>query len=226
MITELVVFDIAGTTVVDPGNINVTFRKAFFNAGYDVAPAAIDAVMGYRKIDAIKIILEQQGVSPAIFTSLAEIIHNDFSTSMVRLYRQDKHVLPQPFATAVFEELQNRNIKVALNTGFTRIITNAVLDRLGWLQLPLINTVVCSDEVPEGRPQPYMIQSIMQQLDIADAQKVIKIGDTKVDIEEGRNANCGLVVAITTGAYTREQLMQYRPDHIIDSLQQLPALIS
>ena len=46
-----------------------------------------------------------------------------------------------------------------------------------------------------------------------------------MDIEEGRNANCGLVVAVTTGAYTREQLQQCNPDYIIDSLQQLPALI-
>ena len=65
----------------------------------------------------------------------------------------------------------------------------------------------------------------MAQLRIDDAREVAKVGDTKVDIEEGRNAGCGLVVAVTTGAYTREQLEQYYPDHIIDSLQQFPALI-
>jgi phosphonatase-like hydrolase len=225
MTIGLVVFDIAGTTVVDRGNINEAFRYAFSNAGYKVAPEDVDTVMGYRKIDAIKIILDQYGISPDIATNLSEIIHNDFTANMVRFYLEDQDLQALPFAEEVFEQLQNRDIKVALNTGFTRVITNAILDRLGWRRSELINVVVCSDEVPEGRPHPYMIKDIMEQLNMDDSQKVAKIGDTKVDIEEGRNANCGLVVAVTTGAYTREELMKYQPDHIIDSLQQLPALI-
>jgi len=129
------------------------------------------------------------------------------------------------FAEDVFNQFQTRGIKIALNTGFTKVITDAILNRLGWSSNPLINAVISSDEVPEGRPYSYMIKQIMEKLEIDDARKVAKVGDTKVDIEEGRNANCGLVVAVTTGAYTREQLQQYYPDHIIDSLQQLPALI-
>ena len=225
MTIELVVFDIAGTTVVDNGNINEAFRNAFSNAGYEVAPKDVDTVMGYRKIDAIKIILDQYDIPPGISTNLVEIIHNDFTANMVRFYHEDKDLKALPFAEEVFEQLQNMDIKVALNTGFTRVITNEILDRLGWRRSGLINVVVCSDEVPEGRPHAYMIKNIMEQLDIDDSQKVAKIGDTKVDIEEGRNANCGLVVAVTTGAYTKEELLKYQPDYIIDSLQQLPELI-
>ncbi|HTD94579.1 MAG TPA: HAD hydrolase-like protein, partial [Chitinophagaceae bacterium] len=54
---------------------------------------------------------------------------------------------------------------------------------------------------------------------------VIKIGDTEVDIQEGRNAKCSIVVSVTTGAFTREQLIPYSPDHIIDNLSDLPDLI-
>jgi len=218
MTIGLVVFDIAGTTVADMGNINEAFRNAFSNAGYEVVPKDVDAVMGYRKIDAIKIILDQYGISPGIATNLIEIIHNDFTANMVRFYQEDKDLQALPFAEEVFEQLQNRDIKVALNTGFTRVITNAILDQLGWRRSELINVVVCSDEVPEGRPHAYMIKNIMEQLNIDNSRKVAKVGDTKVDIEEGRNANCGLVVAVTTGAYTREELIKYQPDHIIDSL--------
>lgn len=225
MITELVVFDIAGTTVVDRGNINEAFRNAFLTAGHEVAAKDVDAVMGYRKIDAIKIVLDQYNVATGVSGSLIEKIHDYFTADMVRFYQQDENVQALPFAEEVFEHLQNRNIKVALNTGFTRVIANPILDRLGWRSSALINVVVCSDEVPEGRPYPYMINSIMEQLSIRDPQKVIKIGDTKVDVEEGKNAGCGLVVAITTGAYSREELMKYKPDHVIDSLQQVSALI-
>jgi phosphoglycolate phosphatase-like HAD superfamily hydrolase len=88
-----------------------------------------------------------------------------------------------------------------------------------------IDYVIASDEVPEGRPYPFMIQTIMKQLQITDSKQVVKIGDTEVDVQEGRNAECGLVVSVTTGAYSRDQLEQYHPDHIIDSLSELPSLI-
>jgi len=44
-------------------------------------------------------------------------------------------------------------------------------------------------------------------------------------VEEGRNAACGQVVGVTTGAYTREQLAACHPDHIIDDLQELLPII-
>lgn len=223
---KLAVFDIAGTTVADGGNINEVFREAFANAGYKPNAADIDEVMGYRKIDAVKIILEKYAhQSGNTDVDIAEIIHNDFTKRMVQFYAEDTGLQPMPFTEEVFDQLQKKGIKIALNTGFSKVITDTILSRLGWNTSSLINAVISSDEVPEGRPYPYMINKIMQQLNIGNARNVIKTGDTKVDIEEGRNADCGLVVAITTGAYTSKQLQKYNPDFIIDSLQQLPELI-
>ncbi len=223
---KLVIFDIAGTTVVDSGNINEAFKNAFSNAGYNVNPADIDKVMGYRKTDAIRIILNNYNNNQIDSNSyLTDIIHNDFTNGMVKFYEEDDDLKPMPFAEEVFTNLQNRGIKVALNTGFTKVITSTILDKLGWHNSALINAVICSDEVPEGRPHSFMIKELSRQLNVNDAFDVAKVGDTKVDIEEGRNAGCGLVIAVTTGAFTRSQLEPYHPDHIIDSLQQLPALI-
>ena len=59
MQTELVVFDIAGTTVTDNDNVNDAFRGAFDKEGYPVAPVDINHVMGYRKMEAIRILLER-----------------------------------------------------------------------------------------------------------------------------------------------------------------------
>jgi phosphonatase-like hydrolase len=226
MIAELVVFDIAGTTVFDNGNVNAAFRSAFGKAGVAVEPADVDKVMGYRKIEAIKIIMEQY--APGAITDNPELldrIHDVFVKDMVQFYKNDKALQPLPHVIEVFEWLQQQQIKVALDTGFTREITTPILHRLGWNNTNLIQAVSCSDEVPEGRPYPYMIRSLMTQTGVADVKKVIKVGDTEVDIQEGRNAGCGLVVAVTTGAYTREQLEPYQPDYIIDSLRELPAKI-
>lgn len=226
MHTSLVVFDIAGTTVSDSGNINQSFREAFASEGLKVSEYDVNTVMGYRKMEAISIIVNKY--SPGAIEKDPDLInrmHTKFNRDMVLFYQNDRLLKPLPYAEETFAKLQELGIKVALNTGFTRAITDAILERLGWKNNPLIDTVVCSDEVPEGRPNAYMIQSIMKQLDISEMGSVVKVGDTEVDVLEGQHAGCGLVIAVTTGAYTREQLVSYKPDFIIDSLQELPALI-
>ncbi len=222
---ELVVFDIAGTTVSDKGNVNDFFRDAFLNAGMEVDAADVDGVMGYRKKEAIEIIVAKYKPGSENDVDFIDGIHEDFTKQMVNFYETYDGLSPLPFAEKVFQELQENKIKVALNTGFTRAITAPILKRLGWDQAAFIDEVICSDEVPEGRPHPYMIEKLMKDLEIGHAENVAKVGDTKVDIEEGRNTGCGIVIAVTTGAYTKEQLAKYHPDHIIDSLESLPLLI-
>jgi len=222
----LVVFDIAGTTVSDAGNINDCFRDAFAEAGIEVGSEEVNTVMGYRKIDAVRIIVEKYSeLKGEESEKLINRIHDRFNHLMVAFYQETETLVPLPHAENIFKWLQEKKIKVALNTGFTRVITNAVLTRLGWNNHPDINRVVCSDEVVEGRPASYMIQYLMNELQVTDPREVVKVGDTEVDVKEGRNAGCGLVIAVTTGAYTRVQLEQYRPDHIIDSLEQLKTIL-
>ncbi len=222
----LVVFDMAGTTVQDGGNVNQAFRDAFAGEGITVNETDVDKVMGYRKIDAVATIIRQYSPDLGDAVTIINRVHEQFTRNMVRYYEHAADLSPAPFAEELFQLLQEKGIRVALNTGFTREITNAILNRLDWQDNPLIDKVICSDEVPEGRPHAYMITSIMEELGIKDPAQVVKVGDTEVDILEGRNAGCGIVVAVTTGAYTREQLAGYQPDHIIDSLQEFPALIS
>ena len=181
--------------------------------------------MGYRKKEAIEIIVEKYKPGYQNDQAFIDAIHEDFTKQMVEYYETCEGLLPLPYAEKVFQELQNNKVKVALNTGFTRVITTPILKRLGWDNASFIDEVICSDEVPEGRPYPFMIEKLMQKLNISYSEDVAKVGDTKVDIEEGQNAGCGIVIGVTTGAYTKEQLIKYQPDYIIDSLELLPSLI-
>ena len=70
-----------------------------------------------------------------------------------------------------------------------------------------------------------MIETLITDLGISSSASVLKVGDTEVDVEEGRNAACGTVVSVTTGAYTREQLEPHHPDFIIDDLRELLPMI-
>ena len=222
---QLVVFDIAGTTVSDKGDIAVAFVDAFNKHGYDVAAAEVNTVMGFRKKDAIKTLLQKFYPNQEDPDEAIEKIHDAFLQNIISFYKNDPDLQSLPYAEETFGSLRQKGIKVALNTGFTREITDVITSRLKWNKSDLIDHIISSDEVPQGRPHPFMIRSIMNVLGVEEGNRVAKVGDTQVDVQEGRNAGCGLVVSVTTGAYTREQLEKYDPDYIIDSLKELPALI-
>ena len=75
-----------------------------------------------------------------------------------------------------------------------------------------------------GRPNPKMIHNAMQQLGVTKPQKVVKIGDTIVDIQEGKNADVW-TVAVLTGSQTEKQLMTVQPDYILSSIRALPEVL-
>jgi phosphonatase-like hydrolase len=222
----LVVFDIAGTTVRDDGGVAAAFTRAFREYGIEVTEEEVQPLMGVRKIDAISIMLAKKlPAGTTVPTELASDIHQAFENGMISYYRSSPELTALPGAEQLFAYLHDHHIKVALNTGFPRRVTDAILEQLNWRNNPLIDAVVCSDEVNEGRPAPDMIRHIMSETGITDPETIIKVGDTEVDIFEGRNAGCGCVVGVTTGSYSREELEVFRPDFIIDSLFELPALI-
>lgn len=226
MSIQLVIFDMAGTTVRDQGSVADAFMEAAAQFGVKVPREEVNKVMGFRKKEAIRILLDKFYLEHnEDVDGLIEKIHDAFTRNMISFYEQDTELAPLPYAEEIFAWLKQRGIKIALNTGFTRPITDTILQRLHWDNNGVIDMVITSDEVPEGRPHPYMIAAIMKQLQVTDSRQVVKVGDTEVDVEEGRNADCGLVVSVTTGAYTRSQLEQYSPDTIIDSLAELPLLI-
>jgi phosphonatase-like hydrolase len=126
---------------------------------------------------------------------------------------------------ATFRVLKAAGIKVALDTGFSRAITRTILDRLDWAFSPYIDAVISSDEVPHGRPHPDMIRALMGRLGISDAARVVKVGDTPADLHEGKNAGCGLIIGVTEGTHTREQLLAHPHTHLIGSVKELPGLL-
>ncbi len=223
---ELVVFDIAGTTVRDNGNVAAAFIAAFRDFGFEMPYPDVQRVMGFRKMDAIALLLGKFAPAQKDDELLIDRIHTRFIDTMIAFYRDEQDLSPFPHAEKLFATLQEQGIRIALNTGFTRSITDAILHRLRWDERSeLIDKTICSDEVPNGRPHPDMINTLMADLGIDSAEKVLKVGDTEVDVEEGRNAGCGKVVSVTTGAYTRGQLEAYHPDFIIDDLSELLPII-
>lgn len=219
MSIKLVVCDIAGTTVVDKDFVSVAFVEAFLDEGIDLDPLEIKPLMGFKKTEAITQVLNNIGRE--YDDTVVRRIHDSFERIMIRFYSNSNEVEGLPGVEDFFDFCRENGTTVALNSGFPRKIVDVIMDRLGWVENGLVALTIASDEVATGRPSPLMIQQLMQKLGIQDSSEVLKVGDTMVDIQEGRNAECGKVIGITTGTYSREQLEVYAPDHIIDNLLDL-----
>lgn len=226
MSIALVVFDIAGTTVRDNDNVGEAFQAALAKFGYQIPLDQINLYMGYEKNKAIREILHTYEGGPEVIDEAhVGAIHRAFVGRMVRYY-ETREIEPLPHVEDTFAKLHEKGIKIALNTGFSRNIADIIIEKLGWFDRELIDFMVASDEVPRGRPYPDMIHKLMEKAGVTEPAHVAKIGDTEVDINEGRNVACRYIIGVTTGAYTRAQLEPYHPTHIIDDIADVIDIVS
>jgi len=222
---RLVVFDMAGTTVNDPDGVNRSFQAALEAAEVRVSRDSINAVMGLSKREAIRMILEKLNLHVDL-VAFGDSIHADFVRRMIYFYHNDSSVKETPGTLDTFTELRKKGTRIAVNTGFSRNIAQLILDRLEWQKRGLIDLSVTSDEVPRGRPFPDMIRRLMDQCEIDDPAMVVKVGDTPVDLQEGKNAGCGWNIGVTNGTHTRAELEPHPHTHLIDSIAELLEVIA
>jgi len=180
--------------------------------------------MGLAKPEAIKIVLDLKGIKDHIPSLLINAIHDSFLQSMILYYRDN--AVEMEGASECFKKLHDMNIKVALDTGFSLPIVNAILQKVGWDKNGLIDAIAFPNISTRGRPHPDMIESIMRELSIDHPSNVMKVGDTPSDIQEGHNAQCGYVVGVTSGAFSEDELKQVSGKHTtVLSIKSIPILI-
>ncbi|NBD34077.1 MAG: HAD family hydrolase [Cyanobacteria bacterium] len=227
---QLVVFDMAGTTIKDENEVYDCFVQAAQKSGLVASRDRIVGMMGWSK----KLVFQ------TLWTEQIGKDHPDYSAKVETSYAEfreilESHYRTQPIQTTVgclevFAWLKSQNIKIALNTGFYREVTNIILKRLGWDQgldsnyigskKSVIQASVTPSEIynHEGRPAPYMIQKAMYKLGVRDPQRVIAVGDTPADLEAGINAHCFWSLGVTYGTHTKDQLKSYPHHALLDSL--------
>lgn len=225
MAIKMVVFDMAGTTVEDRDNVHEAFIHSMDKFGYSINREDANSVMGMPKPMAIGILLRDK-FKLADTAELTDKVHTEFVREMIDFYKTDPAVKSKPNAEKTFQELKDRGIKVVIDTGFSRDIADAIIERLKWKENKLIDFSVTSDEVERGRPYPDMVFHAMKEMGINSADEVTKVGDTSSDMEEGTSAGCRYVVGVTTGAYSREEMLKTRHTHLIADLLEIIPIVT
>lgn len=222
---QLAVFDMAGTTVRDFDNVHEALQEALSFENIHVTRDGVNDVMGMPKPVAIEILLKKELPEGQVTKAFIDQVYSRFESIMIDFYKTDPLVMENDGVEDLFRLLKSKGIKISIDTGFSRVIADAIFERLGWKEKQLVDYSVTSDEVSNGRPHPDMILKAMDFFHISDPNLVMKVGDTASDMEEGRNAGCGFVIGITTGAFTAEELLQTPHTHLVHHLSEIPGII-
>jgi MiaB/RimO family radical SAM methylthiotransferase len=86
-----------------------------------------------------------------------------------------------------------------------------------------LSTMVCADDGIPAKPQPDMVLTICQRMNI-DPSKVMVVGDTTADLKMARAAGAGLVVGVLSGVSSSADLIHYA-DVLIESVDELHAYV-
>lgn len=81
-----------------------------------------------------------------------------------------------------------------------------------------------SDKIPVQKPDPLALQPPLEVYKERKRDEFLMIGDMPSDIIAGREAGFW-TIGVTSGVSKKEILMEYKPNIIVDSLEELLALI-
>ena len=113
-----------------------------------------------------------------------------------------------------------RGLKIGTTTGYNREMLNVLLDaarKQGFEP----DCAVCVDDVPAGRPHPYMCYRCAIELEVYPLEACVKVGDTQPDIAEGLNAGMWTVAVAKTGneiGLSEQEVRALPPDDLRERL--------
>jgi len=215
---ELVLFDLAGTTVKDRGEVARAFTTALHEHDISITPDELSSVRGSSKRQVVFNFIPDAPNRGMI----AERVYDSFHQHLKRLY-EDQGIEQVTGAQDVFQQLHDAGVLVGFTTGFDRSIAGLLLETLNWQQIA--DVVVCAEEVREGRPAPYMVFRAMEIAGVKSVRAIATVGDTALDLQAGYNAGVQLNIGVLTGAHDRGILEQQPHTHILGSVAELPNVV-
>jgi phosphonoacetaldehyde hydrolase len=248
-----VIFDWAGTTV-DHGSLAPVdaFIELFRRHGVTVSADEARRPMGSYKKDHVRLILAMGPVTEqwrrlrgrAPSPEDVEQLYREFIPLQKEVIGRHAEVIPGVAETLGW--LRKHGIAIGSTTGYTREMMTLLLPQAATAGFSPESTV-CADEVPAGRPAPWMAITSAMQLGVYPMEACLKVGDTLVDIAEGLNAGMWTAGVTKTGnelGLTRaevealpgsglasrlqsasDRLLQAGAHYTVEEVAQLPAIV-
>lgn len=202
---KAVILDWAGT-IVDYGSCAPAgvFVEVFRKQGVEITLAEARGPMGAEKRAHIAALLADPDINLRwVHTHEREpteddidAIYRDFVPMQLKSLPRYADLIPGTLeATQAFRK---RGLRIGTTTGYNRRMLDVLLTeskKRGFQP----DTSVAADEVPEGRPAPWMALAAVMQMNAYPLWTCVKVGDTAPDIAEGLNAGMWTIAVARTG---------------------------
>lgn len=180
------------------------FREVFRRRGVAVSDAEVRGPMGTAKKDHIRTMLARDAIRERWEAANGgppsrkdvDAMYEEFLPLEVESAASYARIIPGTVETV--EALRERGIKVGSSSGYAHEIMAEILPAAreqGYEP----DALVCPEDVPAGRPHPWMMYENVMRLGVYPMSACVKVGDTIADIEEGLNAGAWTVGLARTG---------------------------
>jgi phosphonoacetaldehyde hydrolase len=202
---KAVIFDWAGT-VIDYGSRAPAgvFVEVYKRHGVEISQPEARGPMGMEKRAHIAAIAAMPGVADrwreanAADLGDADIdrMYDEFLPLQLACLPNYSELIPGTLETIA--ALRARGIKVGSSTGYSRKLMD-VVEAEARARGFVPDAVVCADDVPQGRPAPWMCFENAKRLGVWPMQACVKVDDTVPGIEAGLNAGMWSIGVVKTG---------------------------
>lgn len=194
---KAVIFDLGGT-IVDKYSLTpiLSFKRVFDNHRLICNHRDIVRDMGKEKREHIWEMLNTDTNKGRLYFRTQRKPDQEYVDTMFRDFNQVQsemtrdHLTVLPETQNIFDGLRKLGIKIGITSGFNREIMNDIRHTLYYEGLYADEWISSTCLGHPGRPAPYMIQELMRRFEIHDPSTVLKVDDTNIGIQEGKNAGC------------------------------------
>ena len=213
----------AGTVINEGGLVYKTLYKTLKNNNIPVKESDMNDWHGQQKRQVISNMIDKYLPHEIHKGEIKNYCYDEFDVNLDDAYfgKHSRIALIDPELPNFFQRLRFNGVKVALNTGYERNFQKKIINHFNMNEY--IDDFISSDDVRMGRPYPYMIHRIMERNDIISVKHVAKVGDTRNDVLEGKNAGCGITIAVQTGAGVAKDFLE--ADMIVDKITNIDMIV-
>ncbi|QYK54539.1 MAG: HAD hydrolase-like protein [Fimbriimonadaceae bacterium] len=222
MLARLVMFDMAGTTVFDRGDVARVMSKQFADRGLDLSQGRFTPLMGMALPLQVRQALKRAGDPQWEVKEHVDPIVADLEDRLIAHFEEKGGEVPG--AMKVFDQIKKNGAYVVLDTGYTRRVADAILEKLKW-KGGIIDYVVTSSEVNRPKPAPEMVWQAMKALAVDNPLHVAKVGDTPNDLIMGHTGGCAWNIGVTEGTHTLEALMPFPHTHLVPNINHIAEIL-
>lgn len=145
---------------------------------------------------------------------------DDYRAAYLPHVNEDSRLFPGTLE--MLADLRARGCLTAVVTSKNMRGTSRAIELTG--MTGMFDCVVTADDVERHKPDPEPVRKAMAELGVS-AEECVYVGDSAFDVDMAQRAGV-MMIAVSWGARTREELLLICPDGVVDSWEALPRWLS